>query len=112
MTKNLRYVQVKDGSSYHIHIAEKFYRRDIGTDEVVHHFDGNPQHFEKCNLNIMKKEDHKILSEYMQKEKEIHYPKFKHWNKKKDSKTEDEEVADLTELSYEFRDRNRKTKQK
>ncbi len=29
--------------------------------------------------------------------------------KKKDSKTEDEEVADLTELSYEFRDRNRKT---
>ena len=32
--------------------------------------------------------------------------------KKKDSKTEDEEVADLTELSYEVRDRNRKMRLK
>ena len=79
MAKNLKYAKVKDGSPYHIHIAKKFYGMDLKDDEVVHHVDGNPQHFEKCNLIIMNKNDHEVLSKYMESKKDIHYPKFKHW---------------------------------
>jgi len=86
MTKKLYYPKVKDGSPYHRHIAEKFYKRKIEEDEEVHHIDGDPFHWEKCNLVILKKKDHEILSKHMQNNKKYHYPKFKHWKKQKDEK--------------------------
>ena len=78
----------KNGHPIHRDVAEKLYGRKIDKGEVVHHIDGNTQHWEKCNLIIMKKEDHEILSLYMKENKKFHYPKFKHWiknNKKADN---------------------------
>lgn len=63
-------------------------------DEEVHHIDGDPFHYEHCNLIIMKKHDHEILSRHMINEEEKHYPKFEHWSRGKDNgeaKTTDEQ---------------------
>ena len=79
----------KNGHLIHRDVAKSFYGRAIEEDEVVHHIDGNPRNFSKCNLIIMKKVDHEKLSIYMKNKKDVQYPKFKHWGygKNKSTKT-------------------------
>lgn len=66
----------------HVVVAQKFYKRVLELDEVVHHVDGNPNNFRKENLIIMKKKDHMKLHSYMKK-KNLSLPRFLRLKSKK-----------------------------
>lgn len=49
------------GYSNHREIMERRLKRPLKPDEVVHHKDSNPRNNKLWNLEVMTKEEHKIL---------------------------------------------------